>query len=63
VLVVVSTLIAPSASSRRRTHRHRPRVEFGTSILYGLTCMWCIIAFAGRPDFKLPEARPRAGVG
>ena len=22
-------------------------------MLYGLTCMWCMIAFAGRPDFSV----------
>src|SRR5439155_905170 len=27
--------------------------NFGTFILYGLTCLWCMIAFAGRKEFSV----------
>ena len=54
VLVVVSTLIAAvGVQSVVGLTGITLASNFGTFVLYGLTCMWCMIAFAGRPDFSV----------
>src|SRR5206468_11920686 len=37
--------------------------NFGTFVLYGLTCMWCIVAFAGRKDFSVLKHLLVPGLG
>jgi amino acid transporter len=37
--------------------------NFGTFVLYALTCMWAIIAFAGRPDFNFFKHLVIPGLG
>ena len=64
VLVVVSTLIAAiGVQSVVGLTGIGLASNFGTFVLYGLTCMWCIIAFAGRPDFSFLKHVLVPGVG
>jgi len=37
--------------------------NFGTFILYGLTCLWCMIAFAGRKEFSVLKHAIVPGLG
>jgi amino acid transporter len=37
--------------------------NFGTFVLYGLTCLWTIIAFAARPDFNFIKHAVVPGLG
>jgi amino acid transporter len=37
--------------------------NFGTFVLYALTCLWTIIAFAGRPDFSMLKHLIIPGLG
>jgi amino acid transporter len=37
--------------------------NFGTFVLYALTCLWAIIAFAGRPDFNFFKHLVIPGLG
>ena len=37
--------------------------NFGTFVLYGLTCLWTIIAFASRPDFNFVKHLLIPGLG
>jgi len=64
VLVVVSTLIAAvGVQSVVGLTGIGLASNFGTFVLYGLTCMWCIVAFSGREDFSVLKHLIVPGVG
>jgi amino acid transporter len=65
VLVGVSTLIAwvGVASNPVGLTGITLASNFGTFVLYGLTCIWCIIAFAGRKEFSVLKHAIVPGLG
>src|SRR5207249_3943178 len=65
VLVAVSTLIAWVGvySNPVGLTGITLASNFGTFVLYGLTCIWCIIAFAGRKEFSVMKHAIVPGLG